>query len=563
VPLHLLPLPLLVAPQHRNTNLFSINPTPQYTPYHRPNQGRTSAPAKTAGAFSCKLAKQWRISCLYIRQVSTVAIYHLSVKRIGGNSGRSSVGAAAYHAGKKYRNECDGVVHDYAKRRGSDYSGVIHDDIKQSGAVRTSAYHSGKKLNEHDFTQKSDIIHNEIMLPKHAPEIFKDGEVLWNSVESAKKQRNEQTARMIVVALPNELSFERNIEMLRGYIRREFVDDGMCADFSVHAGHIHDRKDEIYPFQDLAIRQDNPHAHIQLTTRPLNEDGTWANKTKKEYILDKNGNRIRTKDGKSWRSRNINLTDWEKPETLIKWRKGWADAVNREFERLGINERISHETLEKQGIDREPTTHMGYNAWNLEKKGIKTDVGNRNREIMIRNKMREVATREIAEIEVEKHVALAKVEDIEEQVIHIHELKERIAELEKERQAMGFFAPSKTKKAIYEKMRTIQYSREQAETSFKQTYEITPEIADVEIRRLKYDVAGMERKQKQIYARLLMDIARDKQRERARLEHLEREARDYQQGISTREYLAGQRRDGRIELEQTQRTKRRVYDRAR
>ena len=224
------------------------------------------------------------------------------------------------------------------------------------------------------------------MLPKHAPESFRDSATLWNSVEKAKKQHNEQTSRMIIVALPNELSEEQNIEIVRDYVQRNFVNEGMCADFSIHAGHIHDQKEKIYPFEDLAVRKDNPHAHIQLTVRPLNEDGTWGNKAKREYILDANGARIRGKNGKGWRSNNVNLTNWEKTETLIKWRENWAETVNREFERLGIEERISHETLEKQGIKRTPTKHMGHQAWNVEKKGVRTRIGDENREIMRRDK---------------------------------------------------------------------------------------------------------------------------------------------------------------------------------
>lgn len=33
----------------------------------------------------------------------------------------------------------------------------------------------------------------------------------------------------------------------------------------------------------------NPHAHILLTVRPLNENGTWQYKTEKEYLCIKNG----------------------------------------------------------------------------------------------------------------------------------------------------------------------------------------------------------------------------------------------------------------------------------
>jgi len=136
--------------------------------------------------------------------------------------------------------------------------------------------------------------------------------------------------------------------------------------------------------------------------RPINKDGTWGNKSQREDILDKFGNKIKLKSSKGWRSRNIPLTDWDKPETLLKWREDWAVTANKEFERLGIEERIDHRTLKEQGIDRTPTKHIGHDAWNLEKKGVETKIGNENREIMRQNLER--TPERIAE--------------------HIHELKE-------------------------------------------------------------------------------------------------------------------------------------------
>jgi len=474
-----------------------------------------------------------------------MAMYHFSATRIGGNGGRSSVGAAAYHSGKKYHNKYDGVPHDYTKRRGS---------------VSTSAYHSGKRLVDgnlaHDFTYKSEIIHNEIMLPKHAPEIFRNGETLWNSVESAKKQYNEQTSRMVVVALPNELTPDQNIELVRNFVRRAFVSDGMCADFSIHAGHVHDKKDETYPFQDLAIQKNNPHAHIQLTTRPLNENGTWANKTRKEYIIDKNGDKIRLKSGKGWRSRNVNLTDWEKPETLLKWRENWALTVNREFERLGIDARIDHRSLKDQGIDRTPTTHMGHKAWNLEKKGIKTEIGDKNRAIMVQNKELERETlleiaaehmyelkqkyiavdkeisaikQNISEMQRNKFATLAQAEDIGERAANIQSLRIRLSEMKATRQDTSI----------------IFRSYEQALNYFKREFNVAPEQASEEIKRLESKARELTQKlvpmQKRLppllidrdtlksryhQRRLLADISRDRERILARLEQLEKETRD-------------------------------------
>ena len=299
-----------------------------------------------------------------------MAIYYMNVKTIGGNKGRSSIGAAAYRAGERLRNENDGITHDYTKRR---------------GAVSASAYRSGQELNTHDFTHKRGIVHSEIMLPNYAPVTFRDRGTLWNAAEQSERNRNARTGREVVVALPNELSTEQQVIIVRDYVQRNFVDKGMCADFSVHSGHIHSRKNEAYPFQDLTVRKENPHAHIQLTVRPLNRNGTWGAKSKKEYILDREGKRIKLPSG-NWKSRKIDATDWDKTDTLVKWREDWAVTVNREFGRLNIPERIDHRTLKAQGINREPTKHMGHEAWNLEKKGIKTDIGNTNRGIMERNR---------------------------------------------------------------------------------------------------------------------------------------------------------------------------------
>ncbi len=51
---------------------------------------------------------------------------------------------------------------------------------------------------------------------------------------------------------------------------------------------------------DVAIHRDhpdNPHAHVMLTNRPFNPDGTWGQKTKTEYILDSHGNKTKTLQG--------------------------------------------------------------------------------------------------------------------------------------------------------------------------------------------------------------------------------------------------------------------------
>lgn len=124
----------------------------------------------------------------------------------------------------------------------------------------------------HDYTRKGGVVHNEIMLPPHAPPSFSDRSTLWNSVELYEKAGNAQLAREIDAALPIELSREEQIRLVREYCSSQFVSKGMCVDFAIHD-----------------TDSGNPHCHIMLTMRPLDERGAWAAKSKKEYDLDEKG----------------------------------------------------------------------------------------------------------------------------------------------------------------------------------------------------------------------------------------------------------------------------------
>ena len=267
-----------------------------------------------------------------------MAIYHLSIKIISRGKGKSAVAAASYRSGEKIKNEYDGIVH--------------------------------------DFTRKVGIAHTEILLPRNAPQEFVSRSVLWNSVEKIEKSKNSQLAREIEIALPKELSREKQIELVRKYVKENFVKVGMCADVALH-----DKNDG------------NPHAHILLTMRPLNEDKTWGAKSKKEYILDKNGEKIKLKNG-NYKTRKINITDRNEQEKAEEWRKAWADITNKYLEENSIQEKVDHRSYQRQGIEQIPTTHLGVSATQMEKKGIATDRGNINREIKHQNAiLREISRR--------------------------------------------------------------------------------------------------------------------------------------------------------------------------
>ena len=242
-------------------------------------------------------------------------------------------------------------------------------------AVAAAAYRSGEKLvNEwdgktHDYTHKPGVVHSEIMLPDHAPPEFADRSTLWNSVEFSEKSSDAQLAREIEVALPVELSRTEQLALVRSYVQDNFVAEGMCADFALH-----DKDDG------------NPHAHILLTIRPLKPDGKWGPKCRKVYDLDSQGNRI--PDGKGgWKNHREDTTDWNNRENAEKWRAAWAAYANRALEAAGRPERIDHRSYKRQGVEKIPTIHMGVAASQMERRGIRTEKGDINRQITEDNKL--------------------------------------------------------------------------------------------------------------------------------------------------------------------------------
>ena len=243
-----------------------------------------------------------------------------------------------------------------------------HFDIKivqrsnRQSAVASAAYQSGERLfSEYDqkqkyYSHKSEIVHTEIMLPPHAPPEYADRNTLWNSAEAQEKQWNSQLARRFVLAIPREIPPEQYAGLIRDYCREFFVSKGMIADFAIH-----DKGDG------------NPHAHILLTMRAMDEKGRWLPKSRKVYDLDKNGERIRLPSGR-WKSHKENTVDWNDRKYAEIWRQGWADTANRYLEANDRPERLDLRSYARQGIEQIPTVHMGPAACQMEKKGIQTNI---------------------------------------------------------------------------------------------------------------------------------------------------------------------------------------------
>ena len=305
-----------------------------------------------------------------------MAIYHMEAKVVSRGSGRSAVAASAYMSCSRMYNDYDGIQHDYTRKHG--------------------------------------LVYQEVLLPPMAPPEWKNREQLWNAVEAAEKTKDSRLAREFVVALPIELDTDSNISLLRDFIQKNFVDLGMCADFAIHDTDGH-----------------NPHAHILLTVRPLNENGTWQYKTEKEYLCIKDGKEkgftaaeFKEAQKEGWEKlyryqagkKKIYLTPsaalekgyervdkhpkstrygrqnpvsekWNSEGQICLWRENLAEAVNKMLAQNQIHASIDHRSFADQGITEQPTIHEGYIAQNMEKKGIISDRCEINRQIRADNKM--------------------------------------------------------------------------------------------------------------------------------------------------------------------------------
>src|SRR5690349_8254521 len=264
-----------------------------------------------------------------------------------GDGGRSALASAAYRAAERL------------VERGREWL---------TSAVGAAAYRSGAELagdggQAFDFSAKRSVVHSEIVLPPDAPVWMGDRERLWNAVEASERRKDARLARETQLALPRELEREAQLALLRGFVGEQMVARGMVADFAVH---------------DVRARDGGrqPHAHVMTTTRAIDA-------TKPLGF----GGKVRA---------------WDDKALVLAWREAWADHVNRALEAERIAETVDHRTLEAQRLeaaaagdfgraaelDREPEPKVGWEAWQLERKGVETERGDMLRAVVERNEER-------------------------------------------------------------------------------------------------------------------------------------------------------------------------------
>lgn len=332
-----------------------------------------------------------------------MAIYHLEAKVISRGIGRSAVAASAYMSCSKIYNEYDGILHDYTRKQG--------------------------------------LMYEQVFLPPQAPTEWKDRSVLWNAVEEAEKTKDSRLAREFVVSLPIELGKEQNISLISEYVQENFVADGMCADVCIHDTDGH-----------------NPHAHIMLTVRPLDENGKWQAKTQKEYLCKRGdeergftADEFKTAQADGWEKQyqykvgkkkvylpssqaeaqgleraskypkstkygrqNPISERWNSEEQLQLWRKNWADIANKHLALAKSESYIDHRSHKARGIDEQPTIYEGAAARIMEKRGFVSERCELNRLIKVDNKLlREIKERIRKLTEIVKHTLPVVAEALE------------------------------------------------------------------------------------------------------------------------------------------------------
>ena len=225
---------------------------------------------------------------------------------------------------------------------------IVQRSQRQS-AVAAAAYQSGEKLFcEYDqqvkhYPEKRGIVHNEILLPANAPPEYADRNTLWNAAEAVEKQWNSQLARRWVLTIPREIPPDQYAVLVREFCEQQFVSKGMIVDFAIHDPHPPGH---------------NPHAHVLLTMRAMDEHGKWLPKSRKVYDLDENGERIKLPSGR-WKSHKEDTVDWNDQKYCEIWRHEWEVIQNRYLEANDRPERVDLRSYARQGLDIVPTVNEG------------------------------------------------------------------------------------------------------------------------------------------------------------------------------------------------------------
>ena len=356
-----------------------------------PSAGLSARPAHAAGGTLAQRAFrqlhfcQTRRRCCRKSMPDTaergnriMAIFHFTVKIVGRSKGKSVISASAYLNGDVMKNEETGRISYYTSKKEVVYTSLM---------MCENAPPEWLHVPEENIKRFQQSIRYKRADDKDAAlEKFKitfQKQRLWNEVLKIEKNADAQLGRSFEFSLPKEWSRQEQIDYTTEYIQKTFVDEGMCADWSIH-----DKGDG------------NPHVHLLVTMRPFNPDHSWGNKEVKDWdfvrdtdgnivvdeshpdwwqdkknpdrhgiripVLDENGvQKVGARNRKQWKRVLTDATGWNNPKNCELWRSEWAKMCNRH---LSIDNLIDHRSYERQGKLKVPTIHEGADARKIEEK---------------------------------------------------------------------------------------------------------------------------------------------------------------------------------------------------
>jgi len=258
-----------------------------------------------------------------------------------------------------------------------------------SSSCATLSYISGVAIHEertnttYSYGRAERVMCVGTLLPSSAPAAYQNPETLFNAIEDFETAENARTAKKIEIALPREFDLATQRAVVEDYIKRNLNERGYAATYAIH----HDKDGN------------NPHAHILVANRQINQKGEWGGKRKMIYETDADGNRVPLLDKKTgqqkvdshgrkqWKRINAEVNPLDEKKTLKDLRKAWADICN---ERLEAADRIDHRSYADQGVDKIPTQHEGYAARAIAERGQVSEIIERNQQIREANRQLEL-----------------------------------------------------------------------------------------------------------------------------------------------------------------------------
>jgi hypothetical protein len=264
-----------------------------------------------------------------------VAIFHYTIgQRVSRGGGQSSLRSAAYLSRERYRDERTGWTHDFTPK---------------SPTMEASDHIA--RVGRHAEGSRQEVLFLGLYAPANAPDWCRGAENIerfWNAAEMAEKRKDAQIAERVIIALPKELTLEQSRWALQDHIR-EFTRQGRVVQVAIHSP-----------------ENDQRNLHMQISLRAVDESGFKAEKAREQQ------------ERYLYRSQYV--------EHL---RENWARVANRHLERHGHEASLDHRSYQRQGIDREPTLHMGPGDADRERRGQRTEIGDHNRAVQERNARRQ------------------------------------------------------------------------------------------------------------------------------------------------------------------------------